>query len=175
MAGAAWRALQFASVCYVVHDRVAIVAEVHGPSMQPTLQTEDWLFVDRFSHRWPRERPHAVGDVVFFASPIAANRLVVKRIAALPGDWVDPRNGNSPFQVPRGHVWMLGDNPGMSTDSRAYGPVPMGLIRGRALCLLKPGDRRGPIPGPPPALSEAPPPLDPPPPAAAAAAAGPAA
>ncbi|XP_028512449.1 mitochondrial inner membrane protease subunit 1 [Exaiptasia diaphana] len=34
-------------------------------------------------------------------------------------------------QVPKGHVWLLGDNPDDSTDSRDYGPVPYGLIRGR--------------------------------------------
>uniref|UniRef100_A0A8C3K8Z5 Inner mitochondrial membrane peptidase subunit 1 n=1 Tax=Calidris pygmaea TaxID=425635 RepID=A0A8C3K8Z5_9CHAR len=34
-------------------------------------------------------------------------------------------------QVPKGHVWLEGDNLRNSTDSRCYGPVPYGLIRGR--------------------------------------------
>lgn len=36
------------------------------------------------------------------------------------------------FKIPKGHVWLLGDNPNYSKDSRDYGPVPYGLIRGRA-------------------------------------------
>ena len=35
-------------------------------------------------------------------------------------------------QVPAGHVWLQGDNPINSTDSRHYGPVPYALLRGRA-------------------------------------------
>ena len=34
-------------------------------------------------------------------------------------------------QVPEGHVWLQGDNLANSTDSRAYGAVPLGLVRGR--------------------------------------------
>ncbi|PIO40201.1 hypothetical protein AB205_0054960, partial [Aquarana catesbeiana] len=34
-------------------------------------------------------------------------------------------------QVPKGHVWLEGDNLKNSTDSRSYGSVPYALIRGR--------------------------------------------
>lgn len=40
--------------------------------------------------------------------------------------------------VPRGHVWLEGDNPENSADSRYYGPIPLGLIRSRAVCRLWP-------------------------------------
>lgn len=35
--------------------------------------------------------------------------------------------------VPRGHCWLEGDNAGNSLDSRQYGPVPLGLLRSRAI------------------------------------------
>lgn len=40
---------------------------------------------------------------------------------------------NDQFQVPRGHVWIEGDNKEGSKDSRIYGPVPYGLIQYRLL------------------------------------------
>lgn len=36
-------------------------------------------------------------------------------------------------QMPPGHVWVEGDNKKRSYDSRNFGPVPYGLIRGRAI------------------------------------------
>jgi len=40
-----------------------------------------------------------------------------------------------PLPVPRGGVFVLGDNREASVDSRHYGPVPVDQIRGRVLFL----------------------------------------
>ena len=37
------------------------------------------------------------------------------------------------IRIPQGNVWLLGDNPSNSRDSRDYGPVPVGLIMGKAV------------------------------------------
>lgn len=48
-----------------------------------------------------------------------------------------------PFiRVPRGHVWAVGDNLSNSTDSRKYGPVPLGLIRGKIIARVSVNSRR---------------------------------
>lgn len=42
-------------------------------------------------------------------------------------------------KVPKGHVWLAGDNMSNSTDSRTYGPVPLSLIKGKVVaqvCLV---------------------------------------
>lgn len=41
------------------------------------------------------------------------------------------------MNVPAGHVWVGGDNLSNSNDSRMYGPVAMGLIRGRVFAKVK--------------------------------------
>ncbi|XP_061621984.1 mitochondrial inner membrane protease subunit 1 isoform X1 [Phyllopteryx taeniolatus] len=46
-------------------------------------------------------------------------------------------------EVPKGHVWLEGDNLTNSTDSRSYGPVPYALIRGRVCLKLWPPDSFG--------------------------------
>jgi mitochondrial inner membrane protease subunit 1 len=54
----------------------------------------------------------------------------------LPGDivCVDPTGLKAPSSehvvVPRGHIWLIGDNADLSRDSRDYGPVPLSLVRG---------------------------------------------
>uniref|UniRef100_A0AAR5QFB9 Peptidase S26 domain-containing protein n=1 Tax=Dendroctonus ponderosae TaxID=77166 RepID=A0AAR5QFB9_DENPD len=40
--------------------------------------------------------------------------------------------------VPIGHIWIQGDNVSNSTDSRSYGPVPLGLVRSKAVCKVWP-------------------------------------
>lgn len=45
--------------------------------------------------------------------------------------------------VPRGHVWIEGDNSGNSSDSRHYGPIPQGLIQSRVLLRLYPFHQLG--------------------------------
>ena len=69
---------------------------------------------------------------------------VCKRILAVEGERVVTTKGRGFFQevvrttVPSGHVWLAGDNVDNSTDSRNYGPVPIGLLQGRVFVKLGP-------------------------------------
>lgn len=46
------------------------------------------------------------------------------------------------LKVPEGHVFALGDNHAMSADSRYFGPVPIGNLRGAPSFLFWPWDER---------------------------------
>lgn len=38
-----------------------------------------------------------------------------------------------PIKISRGHLWVEGDNKSKSRDSRCFGPVPEGLVYGKAI------------------------------------------
>ena len=108
---------------------------MYGPSMLPTFAaTGDVVLEDRFSVLLGR--PFARGDLITFVSPANPSHIVCKRILGLPGDvvCVDPTGTVAPSDehvvIPRGHVWVQGDNADNSRDSRYYGPLSMGLVRG---------------------------------------------
>ena len=72
------------------------------------------------------------GDIVVFRSPTSPKTLLCKRVEAIAGDSV--RHGFISHQVvPRGHLWLEGDNTNHSTDSRQFGAIPIGLVLGRAV------------------------------------------
>lgn len=84
------------------------------------------------------------GDLVTYISPLDPTRMVCKRLIGLPGDviCVDPTGAMAPSTehvvIPKGHVWLIGDNAEMSRDSRQYGPVSMGLLRGKLVAKVWP-------------------------------------
>ncbi|KAL7568525.1 hypothetical protein ACA910_002641 [Epithemia clementina (nom. ined.)] len=87
--------------------------------------------------------PLSIGDVVVLQHP---NRkgTICKRVLGLPGDTVlRPSRRGGLLVIPDGHLWVEGDNPSNSSDSRTYGPVPMALLRGRVLFRVWPLVRLG--------------------------------
>ncbi|XP_019108134.1 uncharacterized protein LOC104907330 isoform X2 [Beta vulgaris subsp. vulgaris] len=113
--------------------------QVYGPSMLPTLNMRgDVLIVDRLSHHLGKLE---LGDVVLVKSPQNPRRILTKRVLGMEGDVVsfNAHTGNlKTLVVPKGHVWIQGDNIYASTDSRNFGPVSYGLIQGKAYCRIWP-------------------------------------
>jgi signal peptidase I len=106
------------------------------PSMEPTLLVGDHVLVNKFvfaPSRWAWERrllpirDPRPGDVAAFGSPRDPRRVLVKRVAEVPGD-VSPH-------ARAGSFYALGDNRAVSEDSRSWGPVPRGRLRGRAVLV----------------------------------------
>jgi len=103
--------------------------------MAPTLVPGDCLYVDPRAYR---DRSPARGDVVVVRDPVFPERYLVKRVGFLPGN-LGPVDG---IPVPAGSVYLLGDNPTASRDSREFGPVALRRIVGRAYRCYRPPERR---------------------------------
>ncbi len=129
------------------------VFSVDGPSMKPTLQDGDKVVVSTMGYKAQK------GDVVVLSSTEGLKRPIIKRVVAVAGDTVDINfttgvvtvNGIEehytdelttqqfdvafPLTVPEGTVFVLGDNRGVSLDSRStqVGCVDERLIVGKVL------------------------------------------
>uniref|UniRef100_A0A6N2LXW7 Peptidase S26 domain-containing protein n=1 Tax=Salix viminalis TaxID=40686 RepID=A0A6N2LXW7_SALVM len=127
------------SLCFlhVINTHVFTVASLYGPSMLPTFNlTGDWALAERFSHKLGKV---GAGDIVILKSPVEPRKIMTKRVMGVEGDSVtyvvEPKNSDrtETIVVPKGHIWVEGDNIYNSKDSRNFGAVPYGLLRGKML------------------------------------------
>jgi len=107
---------------------------VHGQSMEPTLGAGDRVIVDLWSHR---QRAPRRGEIVLVEGTRPESPTMVKRVALPPpGSRGDGRT-----------LWVLGDNPEASADSRQIGAIPLERVVGRVALIYWPPVRAG-LPGP---------------------------
>jgi signal peptidase I len=145
---------------------VAEARWIPSGSMEPTLQIDDRLIVDKVSYRF--QSPQR-GDVVVFNPTDALKEqkfkdAFIKRIIGLPGDTVEVQGGRvyvngqalrenyiadnpnyqwGPETVPADSYLVLGDNRNNSYDSHYWGFVPRDRIIGRAVVRFWPPNRVG--------------------------------
>lgn len=156
----AWEFLKTLIVAFVLAQlimvSVAQAFQVEQYSMEPTLLPRDRVLVDKVTYRF--RQPHR-GDIVVLKYPLNEQRNYIKRIVALPGDRLQVKEGKlyingrrsqesylngspqgnyGPVIVPRGSVFVMGDNRNNSEDSRAFGALKKDLLVGQALLIYWP-------------------------------------
>lgn len=149
-----------AAVAVLVATLWLPVLQIYGSSMTPTLQDGEIIFSVKTTQM-------NQGDIVAF---YYNNKILVKRVIANPGEWVDIAedgtvfvNGEElmepyleeksfgdadiefPYQVPDGKIFVMGDHRATSADSRhtAVGCVAPEQIVGRITLRIWPLDRFG--------------------------------
>ena len=138
------------------------VLRIFGKSMSPTLKEGDIVVSLKTGE-------FSTGDVVAF---YYNNKILVKRVIASPGDWVDldeegtvyvnreridepyltekaygETNIELPFQVPESKIFVMGDNRAVSVDSRntAVGCVAEEQVVGKIVFRVWPLGEFGPV------------------------------
>ena len=138
------------------------VLRIFGKSMSPTLKEGDIVVSLKTGE-------FSTGDVVAF---YYNNKILVKRVIASPGDWVDldedgtvyvnreridepyltekaygETNIELPFQVPESKIFVMGDNRAVSVDSRntAVGCVAEEQVVGKIVFRVWPLQEFGPV------------------------------
>ncbi|XP_061187576.1 mitochondrial inner membrane protease subunit 1-like [Saccostrea echinata] len=120
-------------------NRVAWSINLTGDSMYPTIHSNDKAFIEYMSVSNQRLQK---GDIVICKKPYNPTSLVCKRLIGMEHDRIIKEDGQV-VKVPKGHVWLEGDNKEDSEDSRDYGPVPYGLLESRVFYRWWPLQRRG--------------------------------
>ena len=101
--------------------------------MLPTFdQRDNLLLVDSFTSKFIRS-PRK-GEIVITENPFKPGATFVKRVAFTENEmatFYSKRAGkNLEVFVPKGHIWIEGDNKDMSRDSRDFGPISCCLVGG---------------------------------------------
>jgi signal peptidase I len=149
---------------------VAQPFKVEGSSMERTLLPDEYVLIDKLSPRWSAYEPGDIVVLTPPAAFTRGSATpFIKRVVAVGGDRVELRDGavyvnhvrrdepylfedggvaqetdpladTSSWIVPPGDVFVLGDHRAVSEDSRAFGPIPVSSVLGRAFLRYWPFD-----------------------------------
>ncbi len=155
--------LIFLMVFTIVYLFIGQLFEVTGDSMFPTFKDKEQIIAEKISVNFTHLKR---GDIIIFKNPYEGNKLLIKRVIALPEETFQIKethvliNNNQlsepylnedvatfgkaslkeevEYKVPSGSYIVLGDNREQSTDSREWGYVKSENIVGKVALVYYP-------------------------------------
>jgi signal peptidase I len=148
--------LLLSAVLFLAINALSARVRVDGFSMKPTLQDGEFVLVNRLAYLVGTPQR---GDIIVFHFPLdPASQDLIKRVIGLSGDVVAVKSGvlsvnGQPLQepyiaaaplysgewvVPAGELFVLGDNRNDSSDSHAWGMLPLKEVVGKAILIYWP-------------------------------------
>ncbi len=167
-----WENVQIVAIALVMAFLIRMwIAEprfIPSESMLPTLEQGDRLVVEKLSYRFHDPQK---GDIVVFHPPSIlqsqgydSDNAFIKRVIGTSGDIIEVKNGivyvnDQPLeesyiletphynlyavQVPKGQLFVMGDNRNNSNDSHVWGFLPQRNLIGHAVFRFWPLSRLG--------------------------------
>lgn len=137
---------------------------IPSESMVPTLLVNDYILVNKFAYCCSQP---SRGEIIVFHPPHLKGPEetdFIKRVVAVEDDVIFIKDGVlylngqaqdepfineppfedfPPYRVPKGCLFMMGDNRNNSDDSRRWGPLPLNNVVGKAFVIFWPLNRTG--------------------------------
>ncbi|WP_054871163.1 signal peptidase I [Caloranaerobacter sp. TR13] len=149
-------------ITVLIEKYIIGITLVKGGSMLYTINNNDRLLINKLSYIYKKP---SRGDIIIFKPPLKNRKdeLFIKRVIAVEGDkfkivgnhvyindelliekyirdekYIERDYNILQGTVPKGYVFVLGDNRNNSNDSRTFGFVPIENIKGKALTKIWP-------------------------------------
>ncbi|MEG1997202.1 MAG: signal peptidase I, partial [Clostridiales bacterium] len=151
------------AIAFLLRAFVFEVTQVEGPSMSPTLVTDDKLITSKLAYTFGQPQR---GDIVVLDAPDAEGQYYIKRVIGLPNERITIKDGrvyindlnltetyltqlltdgDVDLLIPEGYYFVMGDNRGDSRDSRmeSVGLISKNALDGKAVFRIYPWDKMG--------------------------------
>lgn len=143
-----------------IRTYIAQAFKIPSESMVHTLLVGDHLLVNKLVYLFSEPER---GDIIVFQYPQDRSRDFVKRVIGLPGETLELKNKTiyingkpidepyaiyyeshfipagdesfGPVLIPKGRLFMMGDNRNNSQDSRVWGTLDINLVHGKAFIV----------------------------------------
>lgn len=141
--------------------------QVNGNSMSPTFLNKQFVLTNIITLKFSKPK---LGDVIVFKAPQDPDKDYIKRVIGVPGDKISIKNGdiylngklldqsqfldisvktyggpflaeNQEISIPANSYFVMGDNRSGSSDSRAWGLVPLESVIGESFFVYWPLDK----------------------------------